>query len=142
MNKQDVIYYLTGELESMGMKLKLHENIENRASFLYNKYDRRRAHIQLNPNYFSESEFIAVALHELGHAKLYHKYSTMGYRRQTLEWHELGAWNIALRHAESLSLKLDGDFIRKCLKAYDIGDSQVEGMLSKWKHCLYSRLFV
>lgn len=138
MNKEDMIYYIEHQMKEMGMFTKIHDSDIHIASFIWNKVDRKRAHIKLNPARFTREEFLAVALHELGHAQMYAKYTTIGYIRGTNEWHELGAWNIALRHAESLGIKLPKEYIISCLTSYGIGNSQIEGMLSQWNNSLYS----
>lgn len=138
MNKQDIIYYVEKELEGLGMFLDLHNNKEYQATFIHNKYDRKRAHVKLNPNYYGcEKQFIASALHELGHARMYAIRSTKEYNALSTMQHELGAWNIALRNAESLGIKLDKKHIERCLGSYNVGKRHIEGMLEQWNHCLF-----
>jgi len=138
MNKQDIIYYVEKELEGLGMFLDLHNKKTAYASFVCNKYDRKRAHVKLNPNYYPcEKKFISSALHELGHARMYAIRSTREYLSLSTTEHELGAWNVALRNAESLGIKLDKNHIIHCLTSYDIGKRHIEGMLEQWNHCLF-----
>ena len=138
MNKQDIIKHTEIQLESMGMFLMLHSDKEGTGQFIWNKFDRKRAHIRLNPSSYTTEEFIMVALHELGHARMYRKYSSKEFMNGTLAWHEIGAWNIALREAESLDLKFNKEFIERCLLSHETGIIEVEELINKWKHCLYS----
>ena len=136
--KDDIIYYVKKELESIGMFLMLHDEKEGTGQFIWNKFDRKRAHIRLNPSFYTTEDFVMVALHELGHARMYRKYSSREFMNGTLAWHELGAWNIAFREAESLGLKFDKEFVQRCLFSHETGILEVEGLMNKWKHCLYS----
>lgn len=138
MNKQETILYIEQAMEDMGMFVRIHQESEHVASFIRNKYDRKRAHIALNPSRYDDNLFLAVALHELGHAKMYHKYSSREYFSLSTHTHELGAWNIALKHADSLGVKLEKEFIETCLGNYGVGKDTIEGMLSKWNNSLYS----
>lgn len=139
--KQDVIYYIEKELNDMGMFLRLDERKDVSGQFIWNKVDRKRAHIRLNPDYYTLDELVMVALHELGHARMYRKYSTREYMQGSVSWHELGAWNIALRESESLGVKFDINFVEKSLASYKVGILEVEGLVNKWKHCFYSQSY-
>lgn len=135
--KQDVIKYLTEQLQDMRMTLVLSESDKVGASFIYNKYDCSRAHIKLNTNRYTLDELIAVALHELGHARMYQKYSIHEYISKTVEWNEIGAWDIAFYEAEKLGIKINADVMVKCLTSYNVGIEHIEGLVKKWNHCLY-----
>lgn len=135
--KQDVIKYLTEQLQNMNMTLVLSESDKVGASFIYNKYDRSRAQIKLNTNRYTLDELIAVALHELGHARMYQKYSIREYQSKRVEWHEVGAWDIAFYEAEKLGIKINADVMVRGLTSYDVGIEHIEGLVKKWNHCLY-----
>lgn len=135
--KQDVVKYLTEQLQGMRMTLTLSDSDKVGASFIYNKYDRSRAQIKINTNRYTLDELIAVALHELGHARMYQKYSIREYLSKTVEWHEIGAWDIAFSEAEKLDIKINADVMVKGLTSYGVGIEHIERLVEKWKHCLY-----
>lgn len=135
--KQDIINYVSEELKNMRMTLMITDCPKVNGKFVYNRYDRSRAHVKLNPHIYTDDELIAVALHELGHARMYYKYSIREYLSKRLEWHEVGAWDIAFREAEKLGIKINADVMVKGLTSYDVGIEHIERLVNKWNHCLY-----
>lgn len=135
--KQDIINYVSEQLKGMRMTLMLTDCPSVNGKFVYNKYDRSRAHVKLNPHIYTTDELIAVALHELGHARMFAKYSIREYRSKRLEWHEVGAWDIAFHEAEKLGIKISGDMMVRGLTSYDVGIEHIERLVKKWNHCLY-----
>lgn len=145
MDKEGIINYVRGELDNINIRfvpdcVKFNDIMFfSRGTFFYNKYDRSRAVVVISKYGFTQEEYISVALHELGHAKMFVKYSIREYRSYDEKWHELGAWNIALSEAQKLGIKLEMNYIQKCLLSYEVGIRDIEGLMNKWKTCLYSQ---
>lgn len=139
--KQDAINYVSEQLKGMRMTLMLTDCPSINGKFIYNKYDRSRAHVKLNPNIYTTDEFIAIALHELGHARMFVKYSIREYISRSNDWHEIGAWDIALHESEKLGIKLNAETIIRGLSSHKVGIEHIERLMHKWNHCLYSVSF-